>query len=458
MQAGFASWLGRFLLGVLLLFLLWTTVRGVNQIHEGNNFEVYLMAAEIALETGSGLFERLSPLEERPFVYPPSAAILFLPLLWLPVGTTIVLFSLLKTSAIAALLWGCVHFSGMAPARALHRTLLALIVTLLLWRPIVSDVGHGQVNLFVAALAILGVCVLMQAGRREWLGSIALATAIEIKATPALLLGVPLLQGRWRATAIAAAMTALLLLALPGLWFGPARSAEHLAGFQRTSRMLADGATSAARQRSLPELILFVVGQRAAEPGLYYDDEERRLYRREGDDKTLVIPPVPGGAGTTRKVWIAAVVAIALPFLAWRFMLSRRAPVPWTLDLAVLCVLLLLISPLSRRAHLVVLCYPLAWIACRLLHQLTEVGGWRAALRQRPMQWFVALVTIIFCIDSSSLKVPIPGAQMPGRPSMFFAMIGILVLLIQLGPRRRTDGQPSRPPATPGASPSVSRG
>jgi hypothetical protein len=226
---------------------------------------------------------------------------------------------------------------------------------------------------------------------------------------------------------------------LPALWFGPQQSAEHLAGFQRSSLRLAEKAAGGARQRSLSALILFVMTQRAADPELYYDDEERSLYRRHGDELRLAAVSVPGGAPTIRGVWAAGVVALALLFLGWRFLLSRHASVPWTLDLAVLCVLLLLISPLSRRAHLVFLCYPLAWIGCRLLYQVSG-EGWRVALRQRPVQWAVVLLTVVFCMDPSALTVPIPGAQMPARPSMFLGMVCILVLLVRLGPHRWPGG------------------
>jgi hypothetical protein len=49
-HAGVARWLDRLLLGVLLLFLVWTSVRGVNEIEAGANFGVFSMAAEIAVE------------------------------------------------------------------------------------------------------------------------------------------------------------------------------------------------------------------------------------------------------------------------------------------------------------------------------------------------------------------------------------------------------------------------
>jgi alpha-1,2-mannosyltransferase len=110
-----------------------------------------------------------------PFTYPPFAAVLFLPTVWLGAVATEVLFT--TASVVGGLLATAVvaRRAGLSPLAVTAVTILALAL-----EPVVRTVRLGQINLLLFALVVLDVLVLPP----RWRGSLT-GLAAGIKLTPA---------------------------------------------------------------------------------------------------------------------------------------------------------------------------------------------------------------------------------------------------------------------------------
>lgn len=151
----------------------------------------------------------------RPFAYPPSALLLFLPFGALPYVTALCIWILISLLAFGA------------AARAVvgvRATALALISP-----PLVLAAATGQTSLLVGAAATSGLFWL---DRRPWLAGALLGAAAMIKPQALILLPVALIAGRYWRSLAAAAATALLMFLLTLLLWGPALWRDWLHALQ----------------------------------------------------------------------------------------------------------------------------------------------------------------------------------------------------------------------------------
>ena len=140
---------------------------------------------------------------QLPFTYPPFAALLFVPLSWIPLTAASILISIASFAA----LWGCVALVLRAlrcPGWA-GWALLAAMLT----EPITETFSFGQVNILLTALVVVDILWLSPSRGRGVLTGIAMA----IKLTPAVFLAVFFVRREWRAffSALGAFLAAGLL-------------------------------------------------------------------------------------------------------------------------------------------------------------------------------------------------------------------------------------------------------
>jgi alpha-1,2-mannosyltransferase len=167
---------------------------------------VYL-GAVTALRTGDGLYDFIRG--DAPFTYPPFAALVFLPLTFLPPPAVQIAWTLGTVAAVYA-----IASRANAPTAA-----LALFVS----APVSSDLRFGQVSLFLALMILTRNPVL-----------IGLAAAIKL--TPLIFIPLLWLRGERRpavvATATLAACDLLTALVLPGdslrYWLTEVRDVDRL--------------------------------------------------------------------------------------------------------------------------------------------------------------------------------------------------------------------------------------
>jgi alpha-1,2-mannosyltransferase len=188
------------------------------------DLQVYRAGGEHVL-AGQPLYED-GVLLDLPFVYPPFAAVLFAPLVLLPLG----LLKLLWTAAGVALLAYVAH--RCAPRAGLPTAALIAVVATAL-DPVRTTLYLGQINIVLLALVVGDL--LGRPGSR-WRG-VGVGLAAAVKLTPLVFVGYLLVTRRWRAAATAVttfvAAGALGFLAAPAdsvtFWFaGTFASADRI--------------------------------------------------------------------------------------------------------------------------------------------------------------------------------------------------------------------------------------
>lgn len=181
----------------------------LNGIPLGVDSAVY-RAGALAVLRGQPLYDPLLALDpksalELPFTYPPSAALLFLPLAALPpqlvwlllgVGSVLALWSVLR------------RFSGTTP--------LLLLCLLPVLQPVWRLISLGQVN---ALLMVMVVADALPVRSRRY-GGVLIGLAAAVKLTPLIFIPYLFLTGRradgWRALATFLGASAVGALVLPG--------------------------------------------------------------------------------------------------------------------------------------------------------------------------------------------------------------------------------------------------
>lgn len=185
--------LGPWLLGgsVLLHFVLLQRPRSLEQV----DLRVYVEAPPALLHGGLYDFStsQFTPDFSLPFTYPPFAALVLLPLSWLPFLLAVQLW---HAASIGCLWWIVQRCLTMlrVPATGRHA---ALWTAAALWfEPVRFTLNYGQINLLLLALGLWALTV-----ARDRASGIGLGLASAIKLTPAVGWLYLLAARRWRAAA-----------------------------------------------------------------------------------------------------------------------------------------------------------------------------------------------------------------------------------------------------------------
>ncbi|WP_406058926.1 glycosyltransferase 87 family protein [Micromonospora sp. NBC_00860] len=179
------------------------------------DLKVYYGALTWWVHDGGEIYDYLKPGTQYGFTYPPFAALVMLPMAYLPWTAAIVVSVLASVATTTVLIWWLVD---PIARRAGWTRWFALAVALCLaaaFEPMRETVNFGQVNTLLLFLVAVDLLRLLPAGNR-WTGvGIGLATAIKL--TPGVFIVYLLVTGRWRAALTAsgtAAAVSLLAAAL----------------------------------------------------------------------------------------------------------------------------------------------------------------------------------------------------------------------------------------------------
>ncbi|MFI7605425.1 glycosyltransferase 87 family protein [Micromonospora sp. NPDC049366] len=207
--AGRAIWQA---VSVLLLAVAVAAFLSVAAVRHGFfDLQVYYGALNFWVHGGGEIYDYLRPLTQYGFTYPPFAALVMLPMAYVPWAAAIAI-SVTATVVVTALVfWWLID---PIARRAGWTRWYALAVALCLaaaFEPMRETVNFGQVNMLLLFLVAVDLLRLLPAGNR-WAGiGIGLATAIKL--TPGIFIVYLLVTRRWRAafTAMATAAGASLL-------------------------------------------------------------------------------------------------------------------------------------------------------------------------------------------------------------------------------------------------------
>lgn len=330
---------------------------GANAEVYGNDFNVYYYAAREII-AGRDPYQR-SLGEWTPYIYPPLLAELTVPLALLPLPAAAYLWFLINAGSIVAAAWMSAALASESGKRTFETsrrrlresfkvsicavdahssgqlTLAACAVAIVI-RFALDNFNLGQVNPLLAALAVAHVY--LYARRRKALSAIALAAAISIKLTPALFLVYHIAKLRLKfSVACIALLGALTVVSF--LPFGSGGSEAFVTFVHRTIENQQGYRLADAGNQSLRGWVARLAAQ---------DDKEAEPDRRESRSPTT---------GVT--------LLLSAVLLAGAIFSAVRAPGELSAAAPLFCCMVLL-SPLSWKAHFVMLIPPIAYLFAAL--------------------------------------------------------------------------------------------
>jgi alpha-1,2-mannosyltransferase len=229
--------------------------------------EVYREAG-VSILTGRPVYSALTEAPQLlPFTYPPFAAVLAIPLAFLPFGVVGWLWTIAQVVATTAIVW----YAGW---RLIHRTgalapiTLALLTAPMLWLHPVSDgIRFGQVNAFMVLACLMDLRQPRPGLLRRVPPGVLVGLAMSIKLTPGVFVIHYLINRRWR-EAITAVVTAIVVtvgswVLLPeasfAFWGGALQDPTRLGPNAGTSNQSIRGFLLRVGPEGLPGNILWVV-------------------------------------------------------------------------------------------------------------------------------------------------------------------------------------------------------
>lgn len=306
----------------------------------------------LALQTPTNIYTAFN------YPNPPIMALVLAPFVALPplVGA-MAWFAAKVAMAVWFLRWAVRALGANPPGWALGAAVLFAM------HPILGDLSHGNVNLFIAFL-VLGALALFTA-RRDFAAGVVLALAIACKVTPALFLPYFVWKRAWRAVAGTLVGLALWLLIVPGTALGWSRNVELLGSWFDTmvKPFVVEGkVTSEHANQSIPGLTFRLL---TAEPSfLDYDEDDKPV----ASDYHNVASLAPGQAQLIVKGLMGLFAVAIVALCRWP---THRAGVPRAgpllmAEFALVLLGMLLFSERTWKHHATTLIVPfvvLAWAA-----------------------------------------------------------------------------------------------
>lgn len=249
-------------LGLVIFFAVLSIPYGIKAWHNGSAFQRWQPQIS-ALGEGVDIADRFN------YPNPPIMALLLYPLARLPAGLQALGIPEKVASTTAALSWFYIKAAltllafrwvfRLVEEQSRPFPLWAKCLTVLLaLRPIMSDLHHGNVNLFILFLVIAALAAYQR--RRDVLAGIVLGLAIACKVTPALFVPYFLWKRSWKA--LAGCTVGLILFLWPGLvpaaLMGWENNERHLVSwyYDMVRPFVVEGkVTSEHHNQSLPGLV-----------------------------------------------------------------------------------------------------------------------------------------------------------------------------------------------------------
>jgi hypothetical protein len=298
--------------------------------------------------------DRVNIFEKYAYPNPPIMALLLRPLTRLsPLAMSLCWFYLKVAMAVVSVM--LVFRLVETPERPLPGWARAAVVLLAL-RPIMGDLSHGNVNLFILLLVVL--CLYAFHEGKDFLGGLSLALAISCKVTPALLLPYFAWKRAWKSLCGCALGLLLFLFVVPACFLGTARNVELLTSWYGTMvrPFVSEGeVTTDHINQSLPGLI-YRLGSR--KPSFYEKGVPEGYVNWMETDQRVLAWTMKGLLG---------VYALAV---AWSCRTPTRSRAGWELaaEYSIVLVGMLLFSERTWKHHCVTLVLPFAV----MVHQLAD--------------------------------------------------------------------------------------
>ena len=349
------------------------------------DFTAFYGAGKLALH-GQNIYDyKSSGISRRPYLYPPTFAVFpMMPLALLKHNAALIVFTVINNLLLFGLLWmirdalwRCVPpaLVGVPTSGTQHElensawrrwlrhpdsgVMLALIVV---FRYVISNLKHGNANMFVAFSIGLGLWLLMRyrSALGEMSSGVAVALATAIKVTPGIF-GLYMLW-TWRRWGMLGGALGLVffLLIMPGIAMGFPNALDRL---RDTQAHMTSAATGEDAEKD-PIGHEGGADQKQLEGGMslrgswmrYLTPKPMRFTFKDKSVKSYYANFVDLPESTARRICQAAELAlfgITIYLTARR--VARTDPAGIALSWALIATVMPIISPLTRKAHLCVL-------------------------------------------------------------------------------------------------------
>jgi len=294
------------------------------------------------------------------FPNPPLAGLVLWPFAALPpVAAALALFAVKVVLAAKALHWS-IRLATADEYRLPTWSLVALLV--LVSRPILSDLEHGNINIVILFLSVAGLWSFHRG--RDWLAGLAIALATAIKLTPALFIPYFAYKRQWRVVAASLVGLVLFLVVVPGLFLGFGRNFALLRSWADAMvwPYLLDGRVETLQvNQSLPAIWLRFV---TACPGVKLHDDSVHAVNFFSLDPAVAM-------------WSLKVIVVGqLAWLAWLARTPVAARRDWRLacEYSLVFLAMLLISERSWKHHFVTMTLPYAVLVSHIARPACTAG------------------------------------------------------------------------------------
>lgn len=193
-----------FVVGLAVLVAAFLSVAAVG--HNFFDLRVYFGAINYWAHDGGEIYDWLKYNSRYGFTYPPFAALLMLPMAYLPWPLVVVLSVAASAAATALVLWWLVDPVARREGWPRWFTLAVAFCLAMAFEPMRETVDFGQVNMLLLVLVAADLLRLVARGSR-W-GGVGIGLATAIKLTPGIFIVYLLVTGRWRAALVASGTAA----------------------------------------------------------------------------------------------------------------------------------------------------------------------------------------------------------------------------------------------------------
>jgi hypothetical protein len=397
LRSSFASSGSRwFVLALVLFFVALSVQYGWKALH--NRSAIQRWQPQISdLQNGVDISERYH------YPNPPIMALLLYPLARLPGITGNLGLSEQAASTLAALCWFYVKVGltllsfrwifQLVEDKDKPFPLWAKCLTVLLaLRPIMSDLQHGNVNLFILFLVVAALTAYYR--QRDLLAGVVLGLAIACKVTPALFVPYLVWKRSWKA--LAGCLVGLLLFLWPG--FVPAvvmgweQNQRHVTSWYRDMVypfVIEGKVTSEHHNQSLPGLVA-----RLATHSPSFSTYVENQYTPTHYDNLFDLSPA------VARLLVKGCMALFALLVVWscRTPTTPREGWRWSAEFSIVLLGMLLFSERTWKHHCVTLALPFA-VICYYLATCSLSKGLRTYL-------IGSLASVMLLLAATSTTVP----------------------------------------------------
>jgi len=344
--------------------------------------------------------------------YPPFFFLLLTPLAAAPLWLAALLWYAVNVVLLAASAWWAV--AALKPGGTGPPTLAEVLAPLALGLPLVLlNLPIGQANVLVLACVAGGLWLL--ARRRDLSGGGALAAAVALKLTPALIVAGLGWKRAWRALLGALLALALCWAVLPALVFGPGRAAEVTRSWSRVVLGFVHQGAAAEGRPAIPPGFGYRQTNQSLDAAVHRfltDVPAVRAKDRREDFFVNVAHLEPEGwvIGAVVKAF-AGLLLLALLWLA-RGTLASTPRLVLGLEVALASIAILVVAPVSWDSHYIALLVPYA-VALEAIRRRRPGDRVRAWL-VRALAGCVALSLMGTCPYLRAFSVLLFGALVLG--------------------------------------------